>query len=247
MALIKSGSINDFAVSAIKTKIIDHPFSFDIQTFSELKELSRNIEPSSFQLVTSSEKRGLCLKSIKLLKGFNGFIGNVFSSKNNIYFIAWAWDLSGQPIIQYPGENATIDNVIIPLTVGRLREFIGEGINLFPKRETVGGLAIRIQLWESDKDIRNFGTVMKDTADAIKKSPLSNLLSAIALTGISGATITLIKDASIELASIIGTILGSNGDDYVDFFEGYYPSDSKWNAVNEAYKGNSSIITLSKY
>ena len=60
-------------------------------------------------------------------------------------------------------------------------------------------------------------------------------------------TITLIKDASIELAKVIGTILQSNGDDYVDFFEGYYPADQIWTAGNDSYNGYASVLTLNKY
>lgn len=247
MALIKSGSIDNFVVTAKKEKVKAFPFLESISTIYELKEISRGSLPESFDYVQSVQARGLALKSLTLTEGFNGFLGNVFSLKNNVYFIAWAWDLSGQPICQYPGEKFDVKNVLIPLKVGKLREFIGEGINLFPKRKTTGGIAIRIQLWESDDDIKKLGKVMKDTSDAIKNSTLSSLISLIALTGLSGATITLIKDAGIELAKVIGTILETNGDDYVDFFEGYYPSDGKWEPCCEIYKGNSSIIKLGKY
>ncbi|MGC8774223.1 MAG: hypothetical protein ACP5R6_03025 [Chlorobaculum sp.] len=247
MALIKAGSIDHFTVRASASKVKAFPFLENISTFAEMGEVTRKILPDSFEYAQSAEARGLSLKSLKLTEGFNGFLGNVFSSKNNVYFIAWAWDLSGQPISQYPGDNFDVKSVIIPLKVGKLREFIGEGINLFPKRKITGGIAIRIQLWESDEDTRKLGKVMADTSDAIKKSTLSSLISAIALTGLSGATITLIKDASLELAKVIGTVLESNGDDYVDFFEGYYPSDGKWETGSETYKGNSSVITLGKY
>lgn len=247
MALIKAGSIDQFAVTAAESKVKAFPFLEKITTFAELREVTRTTLPDSFEYTQSVEARGLSLKSLKLTEGFNGFLGNVFSSKNNVYIVAWAWDLSGQPICQYPGEKFDVKSVVIPLKVGNLREFIGEGINLFPKRKITGGIAIRIQLWESDEDTRKLGKVMEETSDAIKKSTLSSLISAIALTGLSGATITLIKDASLELAKVIGIILGSNGDDYVDFFEGYYPSDCKWEPGSEKYKGSSSVITLGKY
>jgi hypothetical protein len=89
---------------------------------------------------------------------------------------------------------------------------------------------------------------MTETADAIKKSDLNNLLTLISMaTGVTGVTINLIKEASIELAKVIGIILQSNGDDYVDFFEGYYASDTAWTIEDESYQGNSSVLTLSKY
>ena len=100
---------------------------------------------------------------------------------------------------------------------------------------------MRIQVWESDKEIRQFGKALENTTEAIKQSKLNNLLTLISLgTGVSGVTISLVKDAAIELGKIIGTILQSNGDDYVDFFEGYYPSDQLWARGMETYHGNSS-------
>ena len=248
MALIKSGNLYDFSVSP-KESILQHKSYFrNYKDFNMLKEVTRNIEPESFELITSQESRGLTLKSIFLTEGFEGMLGNLFHSTNEVYFIAWAWDLSGKPIVQYPGAGVKPENVLIRLKAGRLREFIGEGINLFPKRKVKGGLAIRIQLWESDQNVRNFGKTLEETATTIQNSQLSNLLSLIsAASGVSGATITLIEQASIELAKLIGTVLQANGDDYVDFFEGYYASDDNWKKEEEEYEGNSSKITLMKY
>jgi hypothetical protein len=248
MALIKVGSINNFSVTAKKEAIHKNESIEKVTTFTELSQVSRSVKPNSFELITSTDKRGLGLKKIKLEKDFGGFLNNLFGSTNNIYFIAWAWDLSGEPVNLYPGEDVNAETVLIPIKAGNLREFIGDGIPLFPKREVKGGIAVRIQVWESDKEIRHFGKAMSDTAEAIKKSKLNNILSLIAAgTGVSGLTITLVKDAAIELAGIIGTILQTNGDDYVDFFEGYYASDQKWIKNEETYQGNSSQLTLEKY
>jgi hypothetical protein len=248
MALIKVGNMNDFSVSAKKKVLKNQPRFKNIATFKELKEISIESEPNSFELITSEEKRGLALKGIKLTKDFEGFLKNVFNPTNEIYFIAWAWDMSGEKVNQYPGENVNAETVLIPLKAGKLREFIGEGINLFPKRKVTGGIAIRIQLWESDDEVRSFGKTLSATTKAIEKSELNQLLSLIATgTVVSGATINLVKNAAIELSKVIGTILQANGDDYVDFFEGYYASDQTWSANDETYNGNASLITLRKY
>ena len=248
MALIKSGNLNDFSVSP-KESILQHKSYFrNYKNFNVLQEITRTVEPDSFELIISNESRGLTLKSIFLTEGFEGMLGNLFNTTNEVYFIAWAWDLSGKSIILYPGEGFKPEDVMIRLKAGRLREFIGEGINLFPKRKIKGGLAIRIQIWESDQEIRNFGKTLEETANTIQNSQLNNLLSLISTaSGVSGATITLIEQASIELAKLIGTILKANGNDYVDFFEGYYASDDTWVKEEEEYEGNSSKITLIKY
>jgi hypothetical protein len=248
MALIKVGSISNFAVTTKATALKQKPFLKGIKSLAALAEVSRDVPTDSFDFVTSSDMRGVGLKSIQLTEGFEGFLQKFLNQSNEIYFVAWAWDLGGQKINQYPGANVNAQDVLIPIKVGKVREFIGQGINLFPKQLVKGGIAVRIQLWESEQNVRNFGKAMSDTADAIKKSELNNLLSLISLaTGVTGTTITLIKEASIELAKVIGTILQANGDDYVDFFEGYYAADQNWNCGDEPYQGNSSILTLNKY
>ena len=248
MTLIKVGSINDFAVKAKENVLKEKSFLKGINTFLSLNEVSRDIPPNSFELITSSDQRGIGLHSIELKEGFEGFLQNYLNSTNEIYFVAWSYDFSGQPVNFYPGVNANSEDVMFPMKVGTLKEFFGEGINLFPKRQVKGGIAIRIQIWESDAKVRNFGKAMIETADAIKKSGLNNLLSLISLgIGVPGATITMVEEAAIELAKVIGIILKTNGDDYVDFFEGYYASDKIWEIGEDAKSGNSSILTLNKY
>jgi hypothetical protein len=249
MALLKVGSINNFSVTAKASIKEEKRFLRGLTTFSDLSEVSRTVALNSFEFIASSDQRGLAIKSLKLTEGFEGYLSNLFKDGlNNVYFVAWAWDLSGEPIYQYPGTGVEAKDVLIPIKVGKLREFIGAGISLFPKRVVKGGMAVRIQIWESDQQIRTFGKAMSDTADAIQKSELNALLSLISTaTGVSGATVALIKEASIELAKVIGTVLQANGEDYVDFFEGYYPADKNWVAGNESYEGNSSVLTLDKY
>lgn len=248
MALIKVGSINSFAVTAKKVVETEKSFLDGVKTFADLSEISRDIAPNSFELITSTDQRGIGIKSIKLTSEFESFLGKIFHPTHEVYFVAWAWDLSGKPVTLYPGLGVEAKDVLIPLKVGKVREFIGSGINLFPKRKITGGIAVRINLWESDQGVRTFGEAMSDTAEEIQKSKLNNLISLIQLgTGIGGVSIAMIKEASIELAKIIGTILRCNGDDYVDFFEGYYPADGNWLQSNESYSGNSSELMITKY
>lgn len=247
MALIKHGSLSDFSVAANSNKIARGRNVANITNFRELSEVSKGLEPNSFELITSEDARGLCIAKLKLEEGFNGFLNNLFNATNHIYFIAWAWDFSGQPVNLYPGAGVASEDILIPIKVGKIREFIGDGIILFPKRKVTGGLAVRIQIWESDQEIRNLGKTLSAASQAVKESKLNNLLSLISLgTGVSGVTISLVKDAAIELTGIIGTILQANNDDYVDFFEGYYASDKPWKQEKEVYKGNSSELTLQK-
>lgn len=248
MALIKEGLINNFSVEKASALPMGPPSLSDVKTFAELAEVARKTPQDAFRLMESKETRGVGIKSIQLTESFEGFIGNVFNPTNDLYFVALAYDLSGEPVFQYPGKDVDPQSVRIPIKVGKVREFIGEGIDLFPKRNVVGGIALRIQIWESDQSTRDFGKVMGDIADRVAGSQLTNVLSLISLaTGVSGATIELVEKASVELMKVIGGILQANSDDFVDFFEGYYAADQDWILGKDTYTGNSSIITLDKY
>lgn len=249
MALIKEGSLNNFSVeNQVSIPKEETPNLSVIKTFADLAELTQQAPDDAFTLALSAEPRGLAIKSILLQEGFEGFMGNLLKSTNELYFVGYAYDLSGKPACQYPGPGIDPSSVLIPIRVGKVREFIGEGINIFPKRIVAGGMAIRIQLFESDQGIRNFGKTLVAVQDAISQSKLNNVLSLINLgTAVSGATINLIKDAALELSKVVGVILQANSDDFVDFFEGYYAADAKWIPGEDVYNGNSSVITLDKY
>jgi hypothetical protein len=248
MSLIKIGSFSDFSISPKESILKTAPQLANINSFAEFSETSIETPINAFDYSVSNEARGIGLKRIHLDQGFGSFLGRLFDTTKDLYFVAWSWDLSGQPINLYPWSGVQSTDVLIKLKAGRVRDFIGTGINLFPKKNIKGGISIRIQLWESNQDLRNFGKAMVDTANSIDKSELNNLLLGIsALTGVSGATLSLIEKASIELTKVIGTILKTDGDDYVDYFEGYYPVDLVWNIGDETYSGNSSEITLEKY
>lgn len=52
MALIKIGSINDFAVRAKEEYLSENFFLDDINTFSALKEVSAKFPEDAFELIT---------------------------------------------------------------------------------------------------------------------------------------------------------------------------------------------------
>ena len=54
------------------------------------------------------------------------------------------------------------------------------------------------------------------------------------------------SDWAIELASVVGKILEANDDDYVDFYEGYFPASETWTVGDETYTGHASEITLNR-
>lgn len=64
--------------------------------------------------------------------------------------------------------------------------------------------------------------------------------------GLGDTTVSLIKDAAIELSDAVGRILQANSDDYVDFYEGYYPVTEEWTSGNEQHQGFASELLLTR-
>lgn len=246
MALIQTGSFDDLTASLELP--IDRPVakgrtrSITSGSFSDLAEVREDLKMGDVTFDTSPTPRGLTLSSIRLDKNFDSFL----QKKNEIYFLAWAWDLSGEPVYEYPGKGAEPGQYVIPIVAGNVREFIGSGILLFPSRVVTAGMGVRIMIWESDQKARALGETLTKVSAEVKKSKLNNLLSAISLAGPQLATLTLVKDAAIELAHVIGIILKANGDDYVDFYEGYFPVSERWTTGKKTYSGVGSSITLNR-
>ncbi|MFA7763047.1 hypothetical protein [Streptomyces sp. NRRL S-448] len=124
-----------------------------------------------------------------------------------------------------------------------MREFIGEGSILFHSRPVTAGLAVRIQVWESGQGIRDFGESLATVSNTTQES---NLIIATA-ANVATATVALVERAALELGKAVGRALQAASDDYVDFYEGYYPASSSWSARQETYRGADSEITLSLF
>ena len=117
----------------------------------------------------------------------------------------------------------------------------------FPRGTVTAGLTFRIQLWESKKSQRDFGQTMKAVSAAVTDSDLTRLLAPLAMaTGAPGTAITAIAAAGVTLAGLIGRILENRGDDYADFFEGYYSASELWRKGQERNRGQHSEIVLTR-
>jgi hypothetical protein len=252
MALIKAGSFGDLSLTPAAAAQMD-PEVQAIESFSVLTDAEEEAPAESLELAVSAEPRGLALKRLHLDAGFQGLIKRVFQASSNIYFLAWGWDLSGQQIqgtssvFFYPGSFSGGQPSLIPIKGDEEREFLGAGALLYPQRKVTAGLAVRLQIWESRKDTRNFGETLEKVATEIQRSKLNNLLALLsAATGVPGATIAMVEGASLELAKVVGTILKNRSDDYLDYYEGYFPSSEPWAPPEQSWSAQSSKIVLSR-
>ena|SRR5690242_1918039 len=217
--------------------------SFFEQPSTGVLGTGESAEPWEFS--RSEKARGLAVKQLTLNEGFQSFLTRLLRKTSDFYFLSWAWDLSGSPPFLYPGDKAPAS--LLQLRDNQTREFIGEGALLFPARPVTAGLAFRMQLWESKQNTRDFGETMKTVSDAVINSELTQLIAGLAaVTSVPGATVTLIAEAAAELGGLIGKILAKQGDEYADFFEGYFSATADWPPGEGRYRGQASEIVLTR-
>jgi hypothetical protein len=248
MAIITVGSLSDFSLTPTARAVDTLAAAADVDSFGTLAEVTREAPADLFQYAVSPEARGVAAARLLLDKGFQNFLARMFHKTSKVYFLAWCWDMSGAPVSMYPGVVADPSSALIPMRGGEAREFIGSGAVLFPPRSVAAGLSTRIQIWESAKGTRDFGQTPSTVADTIQKSKLNSLLTLIAMaTGVASATVALVEQASLELAKVIGDVLKAISDDYVDFYEGYFPAALPWTAGQTTYRGHASEIVLNQF
>lgn len=245
MAIISRGDFNSFFVQPSPGTLRDQPDAAALDTFGTLSQVSSVAAGEPLELGQSAQPRGLALSQLTLNRGFQSFLARLFRRTSKVYFLSWAWDLSGNPPFLYPGTVAPPS--LIPLRDAQTREFIGQGALLFPARTVTAGLAFRMQLWESKKGVRDFGQTMEEVSEAVTNSELSHLIAGLAaLTGVPGVTMTAIAAAGGELGKLIGSILANRGDDHADFFEGYFSASEDWPQGEERHRGYASEIVLTR-
>lgn len=114
------------------------------------------------------------------------------------------------------------------------RQFVGNGLIIWPARTVVGALNVAILVYECDSEVRVLGETLVDIHDKVGSSKLSSLIAAISVNP-TLATGIAIGEAVNELMSVIGNIMKRNRDDYVDLFEGAYGTDKPQTARVETY------------
>ena len=236
MALINEGSLDNFSIrpadvaevkDAAKRSFIAENFDLlsNIKTFSLMEQMRRSFIEAEIPFVPKPTMGGLGLKSFTLYKSFEGLM-NIFNPQNEIYFVAWAWDLSSNPPYVYPAVGTEPGAWFHRMRKQDRITFIGDGINLYPKQEIKGGIGVHLEVWESDADIRKVGNTIKEVTDKVQNSELTAILSGLTSANPSTATVAAISQAVLTLSGIIGDILKKNSDDFVNLFEGYYSVDN---------------------
>lgn len=250
MPLFKAGNFGQIGVlsSSQSAKVIrvEHKETVKfskVLSVDALAESSFNIEPPKLDLAKSEKKWGLYLKNLSLYESFEGFVANAFGPKNELYFTSIAWDYSGSAPVVYPPKGAPASDLLIPMKAKTTREFIGNGVTLWPSQNVVGALNVILLVYESDQDVRDVGEVLANIHDTVQGSQLASLILAIS-TNPALATGVAIGVVVSELLGVIGKIMKNDRNDYVEMFEGSYGTDKPQTARTEKYDQEAAGIEL---
>lgn len=240
--LISKGSINNFAIQpTVLAELHELPFqkllrnNLDTKNFSEINHAIDIMDMMSFG--SDTIVGDVFLKELTLRKNFEGTLANLFKprqTQNEVYFLVWSWDLSGNKFYVYPSEGVNADEWIKPMKKDDTSVFMhGDGLPIFPRGEIKNGVGIHIEVWESDKGIRKAGEKLLKAKKAINDSDLIKITAG--LTTITAPNLALIEKATSVLSGMIGNILKANGDDHIALFEGYFEVD-KWRVGPQRWK-----------
>jgi hypothetical protein len=243
LAIIKVGNFEDVGV---KPKALAGGSSLRLPRSMSLaasRQLSDEIEVKGMDLVRSKEPWALYLKRLTLHRGFEGFLSAVFNRTNEIYFVAFAWDYSGRKPKVFPYTTLEPAEYVLKMRKGQTRDFVGDGVALWPARRVSGALNVIIMVYESDREIQRSGEVIESIHTAVDKSTLTNLVTAIAANP-AIATARAISAAVKDLIDSVGKIMKKNKNDVVELFEGSYGTHLAQASRREQYHTDAAGVEL---
>jgi len=244
-ALIKHGSIEDISVEPVESMSAIRRERFgDIKSFGILEHVAPLVSFSEYQYPTSSGPRGLALKRLRLNRQAQKFFKRQFNLKSNIYVLSWAWDLSGEAVFVYPTIIPGATPALVRMKGDGTQTFLGSGELLFPARPVVGGLQLRLQVWQSAKGLRTFGKAMHDVATKIDQSELNQYLRPLSMAIPHTLMAKAAEELAVKLVAVIGEALSRYGDEMVNLFAGYYPARELWPQVFKPDKAEGATIYL---
>lgn len=186
----------------------------------------------------------LYLKSITLNESFDFNLLGSSRAMNELYVVAIAWDLSGNPPQVFP-PDLLADNAKLTyqLKKGEKINFIGNGLQLKAKGKVEGGLYLRLIVMESDSEARQLGEQMAKVRETVQKSDLTKTLAALT-AGATAGTVAAVGAAATALSAGVAEVLKQNEDDLVAVFDGTYGPEFLQATRNETYDQRGASIEL---
>lgn len=222
MPLMSRGSFDNVRATASGPAVDEYGLTGP-QPLSVLREVTRVLQPVPVRLEISPDPCGLTLTGLCLSAGARVMLRRVADPDLPLRILCWSWDLGGRPPEVGPSVDADPMLWSVPLGSDGVRRLTGRGLPIVPPRVVVGGLVVRVILWQSERGA-DAHEVAAETREALRHSRLATML---ALLPADGRTTTMgavaVREAADELGREIAPVLRALCTDYLDFFAGCYP------------------------
>ncbi|MFK8046022.1 MAG: hypothetical protein AB8B72_11040 [Crocinitomicaceae bacterium] len=175
---------------------------------------------TSYHTLQSKQNWSLYIKQLGIQKTHPWF-ENLMHPSGKIYILSMVWDDSGKPAIIYPDTTKKPEEYAFKIDNGGVQHFIGDGIEVLPPRQIIGGLNVAIFIFKDNSAKRQLGVELKQIQAQFKKSELFQLIKAITDLPLSSKADALTKAAD-DLCGVIEDILKQSLDKHLATFQGSY-------------------------
>ncbi|NUT97092.1 MAG: hypothetical protein HOY78_34230 [Saccharothrix sp.] len=230
MPLISSGSYDSFSAIASGPTATEYGLD-DVQSFAVLREVTRPLQPVPLTFAATPHPCGLDLAGVRIGARCRVMMRAIEDPAAPLHVLAWWWDLGGGgPHVVGARDAEEEKRWTLELDAGGNRVAAGP-IPLVPPRTLSGGVALRVILWQTPVPASE---VTAAVGEAMRHTKLNGVLDLLGGGSTTMHTVGLVREAAAALGGEIAPVLRGLCTDYLDFFEGLYPtaalSDTEWTA-----------------
>lgn len=166
---------------------------------------------------------GLGLADVHLTRQCRVMMRRIADPELPLHVLAWWWDLGGGvPQVVGARDGSEEQRWSLKVDANGTRSSVAD-LQLVPPRELVGGVALRVILWQTTPAVAA-AKVTEEVEEAMRHTKLNGVLDLLrGLSGTSMHTVSLVREAAAALGGEIAPVLRGLCTDYLDFYEGLYP------------------------
>lgn len=176
----------------------------------------------------------LYLRAVRIHR--NDLLSKLFDRSHQMYLAAILWDYSGRkPFVYPPSGTKKAEELILSLRNDETREFIGDGVNLWPSQPVVGSLNVILLAMISRNRTRQAGEMLTNLAKNLDGSTFAQNVMAIARNPAKAATLPV--DAIVqEVAKIAGSVASDADDAPLTVLQGAFGAETRQKDRDESYE-----------
>lgn len=242
MPLISHGSLTAFSAIASGAAATDAGLT-GVLPCAVLREAARAYQPVPLAFAPSPSPLRLELTELGLAPPVRAMMPRLSDRDAPLHVLAWYWDLSGQSPTVVPVGEIDAKRWQLDLDHAGGRVLAERALTIHPTSTVVGGLAVRILLWQAGPELAPSALVAA-ISDALHHARLADTLATVAASTRRTVTaVSMVAEAAAALGPEVAPTLRLLCPDYLDFFEGFFPAADLVEGVRE-FRGYHSGLSL---